>query len=352
MHRRAVILAGALSLFIGAESAEARLEILVEKASQRMVVIQDGYMRYIWPVSTGRDNLQTPTGIYTPQRMERNWFSTAYYGSPMPYAIFFHNGYAIHGSYAINQLGGPASHGCVRLHPHHAALLFDLAQQEGRENTTIEVTDEPQLNMPPIAPRPSEQIRQISLAVPRPEQVVPRPELGIPRPELAAPRQEQAMPGPEQAMPRPEQAGPRSDRFARFDDMGEYGGPRSDRPAMMRTPLPLRSPPANRRVLTNPVEPNPPRAPCSVRPDAPDCRPRPKSVEAAPRERAEAVPRERAEVAPRERAEVASLAQAPTPVPSARPEPQAAPIKVLPASCWSGGASRWRWWSGQNMPCK
>src|SRR5450432_1422277 len=153
MRRRVVILAAALAWLISIESAEARLDILVDKATQRMLVIQNGYMRYIWPVSTGRDETATPNGVYAPQRLERNWFSNAYYNSPMPYSIFFHNGYAIHGSYAINQLGGPASHGCVRLHPHHAALLFDLVQQEGPDKTTIEVTDEARPNEPSLPGR-------------------------------------------------------------------------------------------------------------------------------------------------------------------------------------------------------
>src|SRR4030081_1353042 len=142
MRRHAVILAAALASLVSIESAEARLDILVDKATQRMLVIQNGYMRYIWPVSTGRDETATPNGVYAPQRLERNWFSTAYYNSPMPYSIFFHNGYAIHGSYAIERLGGPASHGCVRLHPHHAAQLFELVQEEGADKTTIEVTDQ------------------------------------------------------------------------------------------------------------------------------------------------------------------------------------------------------------------
>ena len=142
MRGHAVILAASLAWFISIESAEAKLDILVDKATQRMLVIQDGYIRYMWPVSTGRDNMQTPNGVYAPQRLERNWSSTAYYDSPMPFSIFFHNGYAIHGSYAIDRLGGPASHGCVRLHPHHAAILFDLVQQEGPARTTIEVTDQ------------------------------------------------------------------------------------------------------------------------------------------------------------------------------------------------------------------
>ena len=105
-----------------------------------MLVIQDGYIRFMWPVSTGPDATRTPSGVFAPQRLERNWSFTAYYDSPMPFSIFFHNGYAIHGSYAIDRLGGPASHGCVRLHPHHAAILFDLVQLEGPNRTSIEIT--------------------------------------------------------------------------------------------------------------------------------------------------------------------------------------------------------------------
>ena len=57
----------------------------------------------------------------------------------MPHSIFFYRGFAIHGSYEISRLGGPASHGCIRLHPDNAAVLFDLVRQEGMRNTTIVV---------------------------------------------------------------------------------------------------------------------------------------------------------------------------------------------------------------------
>src|ERR1700754_509869 len=153
MRRHAVVLAATLAWSIGVDSAEAKLDILVDKATQRMLVIQDGYIRFMWPVSTGRDATQTPNGVYAPQRLERNWSSSAYYDSPMPFSIFFHNGYAIHGRYAIDRLGGPASHGCVRLHPHHAAILFDLVQQEGPSNTTIEITDQGRPPERPLAGR-------------------------------------------------------------------------------------------------------------------------------------------------------------------------------------------------------
>ena len=71
--------------------------------------------------------------------MAARWFSTVYYNAPMPHAIFFQDGYAIHGSYDIARLGGSASHGCIRLHPGAAAALFGIVQREGMQNTTIVV---------------------------------------------------------------------------------------------------------------------------------------------------------------------------------------------------------------------
>jgi L,D-transpeptidase catalytic domain len=39
----------------------------------------------------------------------------------------------------LRRLSGPASHGCIRLHPNDAAILFDLVQSQGMRNTTIVV---------------------------------------------------------------------------------------------------------------------------------------------------------------------------------------------------------------------
>jgi lipoprotein-anchoring transpeptidase ErfK/SrfK len=49
----------------------------------------------------------------------------------MPHSIFFSGGYAIHGTYATGSLGRPVSHGCVRLSPGHAAMLYDMVRREG-----------------------------------------------------------------------------------------------------------------------------------------------------------------------------------------------------------------------------
>src|SRR5262252_2975165 len=150
MRRSSVIIAIGFTVTLVAGSAEAKLDLYIDKSSQQMSVVQNGYLLRVWPVSTGRDRFATPSGVYTPERLERSWFSKAYYNSPMPHAIFFHNGYAIHGSYDITRLGGPASHGCIRLHPQNAAMLFAMVEQEGPSNTTIVVGGDtsPSLQLP------------------------------------------------------------------------------------------------------------------------------------------------------------------------------------------------------------
>ena len=67
----------------------------------------------------------------------------------MPHSIFFHGGYAIHGTYETAALGRPASHGCVRISPAHAAKLYSLVRAEG---ATISISGSP----PPSQPFASE----------------------------------------------------------------------------------------------------------------------------------------------------------------------------------------------------
>jgi len=121
------------------QRAAAAVVVEVNRSSQTMSVVVDGEPRYRWRVSTGRRGYGTPSGTYHPQSMARSWFSREYYNSPMPHAIFFHRGYAIHGTYEIARLGGPASHGCIRLDPGNAATLYGIVQREGMGSTTIVV---------------------------------------------------------------------------------------------------------------------------------------------------------------------------------------------------------------------
>ncbi len=119
------------------DRALASVVVDIDRGDQTMSVRVDGVSRYHWRVSTARRGYVTPPGSYHPQMLARRWFSRRYYNSPMPHSIFFYRGYAIHGTYEISALGGPASHGCVRLDPDHAAILFDLVEREGMRGTTI-----------------------------------------------------------------------------------------------------------------------------------------------------------------------------------------------------------------------
>ena len=124
---------------LAAMPARAGVLVQIDKSAQRMAVSVDGSTRYSWPVSTGRSGYGTPSGVFHPQSMARHYFSRKYYNSPMPHAIFFYYGFAIHGTNDLVRLGGPASHGCVRLHPSHAAALFAPVQRNGPRNTRIEI---------------------------------------------------------------------------------------------------------------------------------------------------------------------------------------------------------------------
>lgn len=121
--------------------AKAEVSIEVDVASQVMEVYVNGGLRHTWRVSTGRDGFETPNGSFRAKRLEEEWYSTQYEDAPMPHAIFFAGGYAIHGTYQTRYLGRRASHGCVRLSPNNAARLFDLVSGHGLRNTIVSIND-------------------------------------------------------------------------------------------------------------------------------------------------------------------------------------------------------------------
>jgi lipoprotein-anchoring transpeptidase ErfK/SrfK len=127
-------------LLLGGPAEAARVIAKVDLSRQQMRVSLDGKALYSFPVSTGRKGYGTPTGSWSVKRMHRMWYSRKYDNAPMPHSLFFKGGYAVHGTTDLKRLGRPASHGCVRLHPKHAAALYALAKRFGAGNTRIVVT--------------------------------------------------------------------------------------------------------------------------------------------------------------------------------------------------------------------
>lgn len=139
IYRSAALAIGIiLSSMTGATAAN--LTARIDLSSQTMTVTQNGVVRYTWKVSTARRGYITPTGSWSAKWLSRNHRSRKYNNAPMPHSVFFHGGYAIHGTYDIKRLGRPASHGCIRLHPQNAAAFFAMVQRSGNKNTRIVIT--------------------------------------------------------------------------------------------------------------------------------------------------------------------------------------------------------------------
>jgi len=136
----ASLLAAALALPC-ASAAFANIDIAIDKNTQQMSVAVDGAQRYTWPVSTGRPGYDTPNGTFKVNRMDANHFSQEWDNAPMPHTMFFDmRGHAIHGFSDVAHLGLAVSHGCVRLAPANATVLFNLVKTEGMANTSVTIT--------------------------------------------------------------------------------------------------------------------------------------------------------------------------------------------------------------------
>lgn len=116
-----------------------KVMVRVNLSTQTMTVLVRGKVAYVWKVSTARSGYKTPTGFWTPYRMHVMWHSRKYDNAPMPHSIFFHEGYAIHATPYVARLGKPASHGCVRLHPDNAKILFALVRQSDPSTVRVSI---------------------------------------------------------------------------------------------------------------------------------------------------------------------------------------------------------------------
>lgn len=122
---------------------EPTLAITIDLSRQVMTVSEHGRQTYTWKISSARYGYRTPTGTFQPTWMSKMWYSRQYDYAPMPHAIFFHKGVAIHATYATGLLGRPASHGCVRLAPKNAAALYKMVSAHGKARTEIVVHGTP-----------------------------------------------------------------------------------------------------------------------------------------------------------------------------------------------------------------
>jgi hypothetical protein len=149
MRKLAQLLFMFVTVLILPAAAQAKVQVSVDLSTQTMNVQASNGESYSWPISSARAGYVTPRGVYSATSLQAMHYSKKYHNSPMPHSIFFHGGFAIHGTYETAALGRPASHGCVRISPAHAAKLYSLVRAEG---ATIVISGDP----PPSRPFASE----------------------------------------------------------------------------------------------------------------------------------------------------------------------------------------------------
>ena len=103
--------------------------VSVKQQQMFLQVNEDGHTKtaLIWKVSTGKPGLDTPQGSFHPTWLDAKHKSDEYEDAPMPYAVFFSGGYAVHATEFTKRLGTPASHGCVRQMATTAKWLYDFS---------------------------------------------------------------------------------------------------------------------------------------------------------------------------------------------------------------------------------
>jgi hypothetical protein len=111
--------------------------IEVDLSEQRLTAYEGTKVVLKAKVSTGRSRTPTVTGKFRIQRKFESQLMTGpgYYLPAVPYVMYFHANYALHGAYWHNNWGTPMSHGCVNLRREDAKWLYDWTEPTMARNS-------------------------------------------------------------------------------------------------------------------------------------------------------------------------------------------------------------------------
>lgn len=106
----------------------------VDLSDQRLTLLQDEAAVLSCPISSGKAGWNTPTGyfdVYAKDRMidmASTPEAVEFYRVPeVPFVLWFHGSYSIHGTYWHNEFGRPRSHGCINAPMDAAEFIYDWA---------------------------------------------------------------------------------------------------------------------------------------------------------------------------------------------------------------------------------
>ncbi len=120
-----------------AHAQDPRRRIIVSIPDRKVILLEDGQIKRIYPVAVGKPSTPSPSGEFTVVARISN--PTWYYrgkivgpGSANPIGTRWLGlsvpGYGIHGTSAPASIGKPSSHGCIRMRNADIEELFELVQ--------------------------------------------------------------------------------------------------------------------------------------------------------------------------------------------------------------------------------
>lgn len=128
---------------LSSQTGADRKWIEIDLGSQKLRAWEDNNLIYEFIVSTGTKWTPTPVGEfriwiklrYHTMEGGSKIYGNYYYLPNVPFVMYFHKGYGIHGTYWHNNFGTPMSHGCVNLSNPDAEKLFWWAQPTYQPNS-------------------------------------------------------------------------------------------------------------------------------------------------------------------------------------------------------------------------
>lgn len=103
--------------------------IEVDLSAQMLYAYRGNQILNAFLVSTGTSKYPTVTGAYKiyAKLPIYTMIGPGYNLPDVPYVLFFHKGYSIHGTYWHSNFGTPMSHGCVNMHTNDSAWVYSQA---------------------------------------------------------------------------------------------------------------------------------------------------------------------------------------------------------------------------------
>jgi len=103
--------------------------IKVNLSDQILYAYRGDRLIKVFYVSTGTKSFQTVTGTYRvyAKYNQYDMRGPGYDLYDVPYVLFFHKGYSIHGTYWHDNFGTPMSRGCVNMKTEDAAWIYENA---------------------------------------------------------------------------------------------------------------------------------------------------------------------------------------------------------------------------------